>query len=117
MALRVSWIGESVQRSQLDRGEGIKPRRGSAAYALLRGLVFDVLYDIADSLKFLSVFVRDFDGEFLFESHDQFDSVERVRAQILDELGAWRDLLRIYAELFNDDVLDSIFNAFFCHKM
>src|ERR1043165_2293114 len=52
---------------------------------LLGLLVFDVLDHVADGLQFLRVFVGNFYREFLFERHYQFDDIERIRAQILDE--------------------------------
>ena len=43
---------------------------------LLLAALFDVLDDVADGLKLFSVFVRDFDSKFFFESHHELDGVE-----------------------------------------
>src|SRR5690606_23544633 len=60
-------------------------RRDAAGPALLlqvRADVGDRLLDGGDLLRFL---VRDLGLELLLERHHQFDGVERVRAQIVDE--------------------------------
>jgi hypothetical protein len=77
--------------------------------------LFDVLDDIADALQFFRLFVGDFVAEFLFESHDQLDGIERVSAQVFDELGFRGDLVGIHAELLDNDIFYSLFNSFFSH--
>ena len=64
--------------------------------------------DIPDALELFSLLVGNLGSEFLLQSHDQLDSVERVRAQVLDELGLRLDLVLVDAELLDDDFLDSI---------
>ena len=49
-------------------------------------------------------------------SSHQFDDVQRICAQILNERGLRRDLFRVDAELLDDDVLDLLFDRFFRHK-
>ncbi len=83
---------------------------------LLRLFVFDVFVYVADGLELLSVLVRHFDVELLLEGHDEFDEIERISAEILDERRLWRDLLGVHAELLDDDVLDLLFNRFVAHK-
>src|SRR4030095_16798477 len=48
--------------------------------------VFDVFDDVADTLELFGLLVGNFVAEFLFERHDQFHRVERIRPEILDEL-------------------------------
>ena len=75
-----------------------QPGVGRAAHWRPEGLLFlgvlDVFDDIADGLEFFGLLIRDFVAEFLFQRHDQFDRVQRVSAQILDELGFGGDLVR-----------------------
>ena len=60
-------------------------RRGSTHVPPLRVLL-DVLDGVADGDDLLGVLVRDLDVELLLEGHHQLDRVERVGAQVLDEL-------------------------------
>src|SRR3989442_4865156 len=75
--------------------------------------IFDVLDDIADSLQFLRLLVGDFVAELLLQGHDQFDRVQGIGAQILDELGLGSHLVPIDAELFDDDFFYSLFSCLF----
>src|SRR5690606_28100463 len=63
------------------------------------------LYSVADRQDRVSGIVRDFDAELFFEGHDQFDSVERVRTQIVDEAGAFNNLFSVNAEMINNNFL------------
>src|SRR5438876_8525493 len=62
---------------------GLAARSGFAAIRRL-GAFFDVVDHVADGLQFFSIFVRHFDGKFLFERHHQFHDIERIGAQVLD---------------------------------
>src|SRR6185437_7878179 len=70
--------------------------------------VIDRLLDGGDLLGFL---VRNFGFEFLFECHHQFDRIQRVRAQVVDERGVWRDVLFLDSQLIDHDLLDALFDA------
>src|SRR5918993_2371766 len=75
----------------------------------------DVRLDVIDGLlhrgDLLGLFVRDLALEFFFERHDQFDGVERVGAEVVDERSAIGHFLFLDAELFDDDLLDAFFDA------
>ena len=75
-----------------------------SAVRLLGLGIFHEFDDVADALQLLGLFIRDFVSEFLFESHDQLDGIERISAKIFDELGLRGDLVRVDAELFDDDI-------------
>src|SRR5262249_55765113 len=70
---------------------------------------------VADALKFLGLFVRDFMAELLLQSHDQLNGIERIGAKILDELGIRGDLVRGRAQLLDDNIFYSLFDCFFSH--
>src|SRR6185312_1039522 len=74
-------------------------RRPSAVEAF-----FDELHRIADGLDVLGRVVGDLDVEFLFEGHNQFDVIEAVCAQIVDEAGLLGDLLRIRVQMLDHDL-------------
>jgi hypothetical protein len=59
----------------------------------------------------LSFFVRNFAFELFLESHHQFDGVERVGAQIVDERGIVGGFVFFDAQLFDDDFLDAFFDG------
>src|SRR5207245_143533 len=77
---------------------------GVSAWALSR-VVLDVLDRVADGHDLLGVLVGDLDVEVLLESHDELHRVERVRAQVLDELRVRGDLVLLHPELLDDDLL------------
>ena len=78
--------------------------------------VFDKLDDIPDALELFGILVGNLGFEFLLQCHDQLDGVERVRAQVLDELGLRLDLVLVDAELLDDDFTDSICEWIIRHK-
>ena len=88
-----------------------RPGSSRAGQTLLL-LVEDVVDGIPDGLDLLRVFVRDADVELVLEFHDQFDGVEGVRAEVIDERGLRLDLFTAGAELATDDV-DDLFFYFF----
>ena len=78
-------------------------------------LAVDVADDIGNGLKLLGFFIRHFDIEFLFKGHHQFNGVERVGSEVFNEFGLWGDLVGVDAELVDDDVLYTVFDAFVLH--
>src|SRR5574341_1791136 len=50
-------------------------------------LFVDVVDGLLDGQNLFGVLIGDFNAEFLFERHHQFDGVERVGAEILHEVG------------------------------
>src|ERR1700730_13408237 len=55
-----------------------------------------------DGLDLFSVLVRYLHSVFFLERHDQFDQVEGIRVQVVDEIGVGCDLRGIHAELLPD---------------
>ena len=54
--------------------------------------------------------VRDFATELFLEGHDEFDRVETVSTEVVDEARRFRHLLRLNAEMLNDDLLNALGN-------
>jgi hypothetical protein len=70
----------------------------------------DVVDRFLHGRDLLGRIVGDLDREAFLERHDQFHSVEGIRAQIVDE-GSRRGHLRlVHAELLDDDLLNLFFN-------
>ena len=65
---------------------------------------------LLDSADFGSLFFRDFAVELFFNSHDKFDSVQRVSTKVINEGGRRDNLVGINTKLRNNDVLDLVFN-------
>ena len=82
------------------------PYRSTLACA--SGNEIDSLLYRGDLLGFL---VRDFGLELFFEGHDQFDRVQRIRAEIIDKGSIVRHLVLFDAELFGNDAFNLFFNA------
>src|ERR1700722_18552242 len=86
--------------------------RGPAESLLfLFGVLVDVVDRILDGANLLRVFVRDFYAEVLFQSHHEFDGVERIGAQVFDKRAAWGDLVFVHAQLLGDDLLHFFYSS------
>jgi hypothetical protein len=71
-------------------------------------VLVDVVGGVLHRADPLGVFVGDLGPELLFEAHDQFDEVERVGIQIIDERSFRLDFVLVNAELLDDDLLESL---------
>jgi hypothetical protein len=76
------------------------PHEGRSGLGLL-----DELYGVADSQDRVSCVVGNFDAEFFFESHDQFNGIERISAQIVNEASAFNNLVGVNAKMINYNFL------------
>ena len=75
-----------------------------------------IKYDYESRIvELFGILVGNLDSEFLFESHDELDGVERISSEVLDEGGIDGDLFSGHAELLDDDVADFFFDGFFRH--
>ena len=64
-------------------------------------------YDCAgDGVELDGVLVGDHDAELVLERHDQLDDVERIGADVVDEVGVEADGLGIDLELLGQHVSD-----------
>ena len=61
---------------------------------------------ILDSGDRGGLFFWDFGVEFFFDGHDQFNGIEGVGTEVIDEGGFGDDLVGINTKLLNNDVLD-----------
>src|ERR1700682_5346563 len=69
-------------------------------------LFLNVVPRATDRLDLFSVLVRYLHSVFFLEGHDQFDQVEGIRVQVVDERGVGCDLLGIHAELLGADAFE-----------
>src|SRR6267378_3648881 len=90
----------TTRRVVIDRAPRARPEIGAPSRILL-----DVLDRVADGHDLLGILVGDLDVEMLLESHDELNRVERIGAQILDELRVRGDLVLLHPELLDDDLL------------
>src|SRR5690606_8669132 len=82
------------------------PRERQAGLASGRRL-FDVLHRVAYGEDRLGGVIGNLDPEFFLERHHQFNGVEAVRAQIVDEAGLFGHLVGVDAKMLDDDFLDA----------
>src|SRR5436309_5424952 len=88
--------------SSSEPAEGSRPRADPCAgrgLFLRLGVRLDVLDGFLHARDLLGVLVGDLDAELLFERHHQFDGVERIGSEVVDERGIRRHLFLIHAEL------------------
>ncbi|ACM26047.1 acyl carrier protein [Rhizobium rhizogenes K84] len=67
--------------------------------------LFNELYRVADRQDRVSCVIGNFNAEFFFEGHDQFDGVERVSAEVVDEASAFNNLVGVNAKMINNNFL------------
>src|SRR5262249_37617115 len=79
--------------------------RGGVQWLLAR-VPLQVGHRLGDGLEVIGVLLRDVEPELFLERHHQLDDVERVRPEILDELGLRRELLHVDFQFLGDDLLD-----------
>src|SRR5687767_3968381 len=73
------------------------------------GLVLiDIGDGVVDGSDLLGRVVGNLDAELFLEGHDQFDDVEAVRAEIVDEARFFGDLFGLDAKMLDDDFLHAI---------
>src|SRR5947199_322857 len=72
---------------------------------LALGVRVDVLDRFLDARDLLGVLIGDLDPELLLERHHQFDGIERVGAEIVDERRVRRHFFLVDPELLHDDAL------------
>src|SRR5262245_52389866 len=78
-------------------------------------VLLDVADGVADGRDLLRVLVGNLEVELLLEGHYQLDRVQRVGAQVLDELRVRVDLVLLDAELLDDDLLHPLLDRL-CHE-
>src|SRR5208337_4234957 len=78
---------------------------------------FRVLGDVIDGVlhgaDFLRILVRNLDVEGFFESHYQFDGIERIGAQVVHKGSAGGDFALVHAQLLYDNLFHFLING--CH--
>src|SRR6516162_8229630 len=84
-----------------------RPEEGSG----LAATFVDVIDSLMDGGDLLGVLVGDLDLEFLFQSHDELDCVERIGPKIVHERCIVRDLFLFDAQLFGNDGFDLLLNC------
>jgi hypothetical protein len=75
--------------------------------------LFNVINRFAHRLDFFRDIVRNIDIEFFFQLHHEFDCIQRIRPQIIDEMGCAGNLFLFDTELLGDNVEDAFLNR--CH--
>src|SRR5690349_8676748 len=84
--------------------------RSPAALSLIAALG-DVIDRLLNGGDLLSVFIRNFGFEFLFQRHDELDRVERVGAEIVDEGSVTGDFFLFHPQLLGDDGFNLLFDT------
>src|SRR5215469_5768793 len=74
----------------------------------LRFVLLDKANRVLYGHDFLGRIVGNFAAEFFLERHDQFDSVEAVGAQIVDEAGILGHFRVVNAQMLDDDLLNPV---------
>lgn len=70
---------------------------------ILACVSFQKAYRIPNGLDCFRSIIGNFNAKLFLECHDQFNGIETVGAEIVDEAGVFRDLVLFDAEMFDDD--------------
>src|SRR5262249_29007282 len=82
------WTCDARQRWREELSGGCSSRLGTP--------LADVIDRLLDGGNFLGVLIWNLDLDPLLQRHDQLDSVERIRAQVVDERSSTGDLLCLH---------------------
>src|SRR5215469_12608037 len=107
--MRRCQVGSTPQASQGNLGS--QKLRGSAANAALAFCVFFKEFNgVADRQDGLGSVIGDLTTEFFLERHDEFNRVEAVGPQIVDEARVLSHLFGFDAQMFHDDLFHPLAN-------
>ena len=67
---------------------------------------------VFDGRDLFSVLVGNFDAESLFQGHNEFHGIQRIRSQIVDKGRCGCDFRFVHAQLLHDNLL----NLLFCRR-
>src|SRR6266700_2059688 len=74
----------------------------------LTQVLFDIIRSFLHGGDLLCILIRNLQFKLFFKRHDEFDQVERVCIQILNERSVGNDLILVNAELINNNLLESV---------
>src|SRR6185369_166621 len=90
-------------------------------YLTLFFVLIDIVVSVTNALNLLSVFIGDLNTEFLFKTHHQFYSVQRVGTKVVDEPCVRCYFIFVHSELVDDDllylILDLLIGHFVCSSV
>src|SRR6185295_17403629 len=97
----------------------------NADYADLRlfaakGLLFvlvDIVVRVAHTLNLLSIFVGNLNAKLFFKTHHEFDRVQRIGAEVVDESRVWRDLVLIDTKLIDNNLFYLVLDLLIGHRV
>ena len=81
-------------------------------------MCFEESNNVRNLLELFSVGIEDFDIEFVFESHNEFNTVKGVCTEVITEFRFGLDIFSLDLQLSNDhvrDLLENFFVHFFLH--
>ena len=79
-------------------------------------MLIDVVVRIAHALNLFRILVGNLDAELFLETHDQFDGVELVSAEVVDETSIWRNFIFVDAQLVHYDLFYFLLNVLIGHS-
>jgi hypothetical protein len=82
----------------------LRPQASSGA----RSVLLQEFYGVADRENVLSGVIRNFAAEFFFEGHNQFDSVQAVGTEVIDERRIVSNFFALDTQVLDDDFLYAV---------
>mgnify|MGYP003959357783 FL=1 len=69
---------------------------------------FEELDCVPDRENFLSGIIRNFASELFFERHHEFDGIEAVSAEVVDEARAFGNFALVDTQMFDNNFLNAV---------
>src|SRR5215208_1641757 len=80
-------------------------------------MLIDIVISVPHALNLLSIFVGNLNAKLFFKTHHEFDRVQRIRAEVVDESGIRRDLILIDTKLIDDNLFYLVLDLLIGHRV
>jgi hypothetical protein len=78
-------------------------------------VLVDIVIRVPHTLDLLSIFVGNLDAKLFFKTHHEFDRVQRVGAEVVNESRVWRDFVLIDTKLIDDYLFNLVLDLLIGH--
>src|ERR1043165_5624615 len=87
------------------------------AMTLLFLVLVDIVISVPHTLNLFRIFVGNFNAKLFFKTHHEFDRVQRVGSEVVDESRIWRDLVFIDSKLVDDNLFHLVLDLLIGHRV
>src|SRR5215217_8630125 len=112
-------LGKSLSLAANERGltQVCVYSRSSAAKNDLLLVLVDIVICVPHTLNLLSIFVGNLNAKLFLKTHHEFDRVQRIGAEVVNEPGIRRDLILIDTKLIDDNLFYLVLDLLIGHRV